>query len=67
MDLEFFSWCLGINLRSEDVCGEGGLKRITLIALFFIGDEKQTIGFVSAGLVCLMNSFCRSRFLANNR
>lgn len=36
-----------------------GLKcfSITLIALF-IGDEKQTIRFISVGLVCLMNSFC---------
>lgn len=60
MDWEF-SWCLGINCESADVCveGGGGLKcfSITLIALF-IGDEKQTIRFISAGLVCLMNSFC---------
>lgn len=30
---------------------------ITLIAPF-IGDEKQTVRFISVGLVCLMNSFC---------
>lgn len=63
MDLDFFSWCLGINRDSKDVCAEGGLKRLALIGLF-IGDEKQTMGFGGVGRVCLMNS---SLFLANNR
>lgn len=49
-------WESIVNLR---MFVSRGLKcfSITLIALF-IGDEKQTIRFISVGLVCLMNSFC---------